>query len=296
MKKITPFSSLLFFLTFASTAMGVEEGQKPPLNHYIIGDSISRGFMALFPSENPFASWVTGSHSSIDSIEKQLNSIYGSNRVTTNDSDLGARLVSTLKYRLSSNAEALSQADYITIQLGANDICSIGEFAGIEELPTADEIYEATYEGLHNLLGEVEDGTTIELVAIPDVGRIYDIGQNKKALGFISCPLVWNIVNTVIPDLLCPSVTGSNVSEEDRNAVRQLNVAYNNAIAQAVEDIQVEIEDPSMSLPNAFPVFNDASFFEFDANHVSTWDCFHPSFQGQRELAKRLWKSGPFFE
>lgn len=294
MKNLLNLFSWIFSISISTSVMSLEEGQNPPLNHYILGDSISKAFLAVFPADNPSVSWVSGSNSSINSIKRRLDSIYGTERTTTNDSNQGARLISTLKYPLSANREALSAADYITIQVGANDICSVGEYAGLEELPTAEEIYDATYVGLHKILSVVQDGTTIEIVAIPDVTRIYEIGQTKRALGFISCPIVWNIVNTVVPDLLCPSVTRSDVTDDDRSAVKQLNMDYNSAIKQAVLDVKAEIQNPEMALPEAFPVFNDASFFEFDASDVSTWDCFHPSFQGQKELAKRLWENGPF--
>ena len=295
MRKTAQLISIIgFAFIFTANVQGLEPGQKEPLSHYIFGDSISLGFMALFIGANPLQSWVSGNGVGVNSIKQRLDNRYGNNRVTHNASFTGNSLAAGFSYDIRSDRALVSSADYITIQLGANDICALGDWNGIENLPSADSIYDSTYDGIHTLLDLVEPGTTIEFIAIPDVSRIYEVGQNKRALGIVRCPIVWNVVNAVVPDLLCPSVTDQSLTDEQRAQVKQLNIEYNTAISDAINLAQQEIAADE-SLPNVFISLNDASFFDFDKKHTSTWDCFHPSVAGQRELAKRVSENGPFY-
>jgi hypothetical protein len=138
---------------------------------------------------------------------------------------------------------------------------------------------------MNTLLANMANGTTVQVVAIPDVKRLYDIGKDKDALGIADCETLWALTVLGFP---CGSMLSPFNSEADRLYVRSRNIGYNNIMASVTAQKQAQN-------PGKFISFTNVSFtFAFAENEISNIDCFHPSWRGERSLSDGTWDSGPF--
>src|SRR6185369_9834607 len=80
-----------------------------------------------------------------------------------------------------------ASVSYVTVLLGGNDVCR----DSVLDLPTDEEFAVDFANGLNELLDRLSPGATVQVMAIPDVKRLYEIGLDKKALGIVDCALVW---------------------------------------------------------------------------------------------------------
>jgi lysophospholipase L1-like esterase len=169
--------------------------------------------------------------------------------------------------------------NYATVMLGGNDVCR----DTIADLPT-DAEFEANFRaGMATLLAQTAASSTIQVVNIPNVKRLYDIGKDKTALGIANCQVLW--AGTVL-GFPCGSMLSPFNSEADRLYVQSRNVGYNNIIRQVTAEL--DAANPE------FISHADAYAFNFLESDISNIDCFHPSWRGQRTLSREIWNQGPF--
>jgi hypothetical protein len=103
--------------------------------------------------------------------------------------------------------------------------------------------------------------------SIPDLYQLWSIDHTNWA-----AQLVWDLAD------VCQSLLSRSRSEEQRQLVRERNIAFNTVLQQECDAYErCRFDD------NA--VFN----FQFKRNHVSTLDYFHPSLSGAAELANVTW-------
>ena len=77
-------------------------------------------------------------------------------------------------------------------------------------------------------------------------------------------------------------------TELDREYVRSRNIRYNQILGYLTA-IGVN------KFPNLHISWTDTTFtYPFTADDVSNIDCYHPSSQGQRTIARETWDDGPF--
>ena len=120
------------------------------------------------------------------------------------------------------------------------------------------------------------------MVAIFDVTRLHDIGQDKTALGIVDCQEVWALTGE------CPAVLSPGVSDADRAFIRSRNLRYN-------EILKTVATEKATQHPGKFISFTDKSFtYPFTESEVSNIDCFHPSWRAQKILSRETWNDGFF--
>jgi lysophospholipase L1-like esterase len=261
-------------------------GQAQPKRLYSNGDSITRAFDADFPADNLNVSWVNGYFGFWEQLFGLPNVKAHNQRITANWGSSGranyiaavngARIDDLATQAASAAGKSIT---YATVMLGGNDVCrdSIGD------LPT-DAAIEADFRaGMATLLARLPSSATIQVVGIPNIKRLYDIGKNKTALGIADCEVLWAATVLGFP---CGSMLSPFNSEADRQYVDARTRGYN-AILQQVS-AELDAANPE------FIFFGDAYAFQFVENEISNIDCFHPSWRGERTLSRQIWNNGPF--
>jgi lysophospholipase L1-like esterase len=272
----------------AGPAAALEPGQSKPKRLYSNGDSITRAFDADFPADNVNLSWVNGYFGfwqwlfglpNVRSHNQRISANWGSrNRKNWIAAENGARVDDLAS---QSSGAAGRNVTYATVMLGGNDVCR----DSIADLPT-DAEFEAEFRaGMETLLGNLPDGATVQVAAIPDVKRLYDVGQDKTALGIVDCELLWALTILGFP---CGSMLSPFNSEADRLYVQSRNVGYNQILADVTADL-------ALQHPAKFLDYSAATFTEpFTAGDISDIDCFHPSWEGEEKISRAVWFDGPF--
>jgi lysophospholipase L1-like esterase len=278
---------LLAVLT-VGPALALEPGQSAPKRIYANGDSITRAVNANLPSDNLNLSWVSGYFGfwqqlfglpNIQSHNQRISANFGEQgRKNWTVAASGARVEDFVS---QASGAAGKGATYATVMLGANDVCR----ESIVDLPTDAEFANNFRAGMISLLSNLPDGATVQVVAIPDLKRLYDIGQDKTALGIVNCQVLWAFT---APGFPCSSMLSPSNTEADRQYVRSRNLRYNE-ILQEVTAAQ------ALQYPTKFISFTDVPFtYQFSQREISNIDCYHPSWEGQKILARETWNNGFF--
>jgi len=269
-------------------AFALEPGQSPPKRLYSNGDSITRAFDANLPLENFNLSWMNGYYGfwewlfglpNIKSHNQRISANFGrrgrKNWIAAQNGDRVKDLAS------QASGTAGRYVTYATVMLGGNDVCR----DSFLDLPTNAEFETQFTTGMDTLLGNLPNGATVQVAAIPDVKRLYDIGKDKTALGIVDCEILWAFTVVGFP---CGSMLSPFNSEEVRLYVRDRNIGYN----QILETVT---EEKATQYPGKFISFTNASFeYLFTQSDISNIDCYHPSWQGQKALSKKIWDDGFF--
>ncbi|MBM4270431.1 MAG: SGNH/GDSL hydrolase family protein [Deltaproteobacteria bacterium] len=280
-------AALACSLLVASGASALEPKQLPPKHIYSIGDSITRAFDAYLPADNLNLSWVNGRRSAladlfglpdVDSHQQRIRANFGAAGIRNRTA---AKNGASVEQFVEQARGVRGDDTYVTVLLGGNDVCR----DSVLDLPTDQEFAVDFANGLVETLERLPAGATVQVMAIPDVKRLYEIGLDKKALGVVDCSLVWLTTELGFP---CGSMLSPRNTAADRAYVRQRNVGYN-AIMQFLTALG------ALAYPDLFVSFSDLTFtYPFTQKHVSDIDCYHPSARGQRLLAEGTWEEGFF--
>jgi GDSL-like lipase/acylhydrolase family protein len=229
------------------------------------GDSITRAFNdCWFPYVDcPSASWSTGTSSysqyrRIQAVNLGITGRSYNHAVTGADmADLYGQVQGVIG----------RHAEYVTILMGANDVCASSE-AGMTDVAVFRDQFNAAMASLTASL----PGSRVFVSSIPDIYQLfslyrYDLGANT----------VWAVAGICQSMLAYPfSNLPGDVARRAR--VRQRNIDYNTELEQVCSTyVQCRFDG------NA--VFNTA----FVRSDVSTRDYFHPSVNGQAKLAAVTW-------
>lgn len=279
---------LVLSLLVVSPAEALEPGQSAPTKQVSLGDSITRAFDATLPADNLSQSWANGTHGFFEKLFRLPDVKSHNQRISANFGASGRRNVVLARngakvkaLREQASAMAGKGYTYATVLIGGNDVCR----DTIAELPSDYEFTIDAAIGLVELFRNLPDGATVQVAAIPDIKRLYDVGIDKTALGVIDCEQLWSLTAQGFP---CGSMLSPDNSELDREYVRARNVRYNQ-ILHFLTLLGVR------KFPNLNISWTDKTFtYAFTADDVSNIDCYHPSSQGQRALARETWNDGPF--
>jgi lysophospholipase L1-like esterase len=276
----------LWLLEVGSAEGGLLPGQATPKRLYSNGDSITRAFDADFPADNLNVSWVNGYFGFWEQLFGLPNVKAHNQRITANFGSSGrANFIAAVNGArvddLASQAAGAAgkNISYATVALGGNDVCR----DTIADLPSDAEFEANVRAGLATLLANLPSNATVQVVSIPNIKRLYDIGQDKEALGIVDCEVLW--AGTVL-GFPCGSMLSPFNSEADRLYVQSRNVGYNTILRNVTQEL--DAANPE------FLFFADAFSFNFVQNEISNLDCFHPSWRGQRTLSREIWNNGPF--
>ncbi len=239
----------------------------PPLPNSMAatGDSMTQAFdidWCCALQDNPQYSWSTGDDGAVVShylrIAAANAGIIGQ---AFNFAVTGARMAG-LDAQVKN--AAAQKVEYLTILMGANDLCT-STIAGMT--PTA--VFTAQFRQALKDFTTLDPTARIFVSSIPDIYQLWKVLHEDPFVQFF-----WDLFG------ICQSMLSSNNSEADRQKVVAQESADNAALAAVCAEF-------ASCLWDAYNTFN----FKFAATDVSTVDYFHPSFDGQNNLAAVTWAS-----
>jgi lysophospholipase L1-like esterase len=241
----------------------------PPNSMASTGDSITRAFnTGGFPYiDAPANSWSTGSSTTVNSHYLRLLALNPAIAGRAyNYAVSGADMAD-----LNGQAQRVLQGvEYVTVLMGANDVCASSE-AAMTPIAT----FRAQFETAMTTLTTRLPGARIYVVSIPDVYRLWEVYRTS-----VTAWLVWSSAR-ICQSLLANPWSYSSADVARRARVRQRNVDYNTQLAEVCAAFSTCRFDGNA-------VFNTA----FARSDVTTRDYFHPSLAGQAKLAAASWAAG----
>lgn len=233
------------------------------------GDSITVAYNSASYGSFPQYSWSTGTAETLNSLLQRLQVASGTTITGINVAQVGANS-SGLAGQVS--AAITSQADYLTVEIGANDACTATVAA---MTPVAD--YQARIKASLTQFHNAKADNRIFVASIPSLYRMWSLSKSKFA-----ARLIWSSASVCQSMLANP--TSTNATDENRRLAVQARVDAYNAVLQ---------QECSL-LPRC--TFDDYAVanYAFTSTHISTADYFHPSVEGQRVLATITWASNRY--
>lgn len=266
MRKVAKCLLILLFLVFALAGAQPAAAASYPKSMAALGDSISRAADACcWYGDHPAQSWSTGAgaYDGIQSHYEQLLSlkpaIKGNN---FNDAKSGAKARD-----LPSQVEtAASQgAEYVTILVGANDLCSS---SASTMTPVAD--FTAYIDQSLARLDQMSPRPRVFVSSIPDVYQLWNVLHTNSVAQW-----VWSSAN------ICQSMLSISSTEEQRQLVVQREEAFNVALEETCAKYAQICRWDKRAVYD----------YSFSASDVSLLDYFHPSLKGQATLAGITWRA-----
>ena len=261
------FRLLLVCLVVAVLAAPSSALGSPPLPTSIaaIGDSISRATdVCCWYGDHPAQSWSTGGgffdgiSSHYERIRAANPSIYGRNH---NDSKAGAKMRDA---EIQATTAVSQGASYVTILMGANDLCTSSTAA-----MTSVADFQAQFSAaMSRLANGLPADSHVFVSSIPNIYQLWQLLHNNTTAQF-----VWGIAG------ICQSMLSPRNTESDRQEVVTRERAFNQVLRDVCSRYVFCLYD------------NDATFgYQFTAGDVSKLDYFHPSLAGQAKLATLTWQ------
>jgi lysophospholipase L1-like esterase len=231
-----------------------------------LGDSITRATdVCCWYGDHPAQSWSTGDgrFDGIDSHYERLlqlqPAIAGRNY---NDSRSGAKAAD-----LPSQATAAvsQRAEYVTILIGANDLCtsSPGTMTPVETFRSQVNQALATLDQMKPRPPQ------IFVSSIPNIKQLWEVLHTNT-----TAQLVWSAAK------ICQSMLAPTNTPEMRQQVVDRELAFNAVLAETCAQYKSCRSD-------GWAVYN----YQFSPGDVSRLDYFHPSLQGQAKLADITWRA-----
>lgn len=228
------------------------------------GDSITRaynvGWCCAF-QDNPVYSWSTGT--AVNSHYRRLLALAPQLKGRAyNDARSGA-MMNDLARQLGLAAS--QRADYVTVLMGANDICT----SSISTM-TSTATFEAQFRNALGSFVAARPKARVFVSSIPDIFRLWEIlHTNPLAVG------VWQAFG------ICQSMLNVTNTSEQRQVVANQQRADNDALARVCAEF-------SQCRWDGYAVYNTS----FATSNISTVDYFHPSISGEEVLASVTWTAG----
>jgi lysophospholipase L1-like esterase len=262
---------LLLVITLGLALLAPSAGQAsaaPPLPSRMaaIGDSMTQAAdVCCWYGDHPANSWSTGSagwDGVLSHYERILASNPGIGGNNFNDSVSGARMDDGPGQALRAVGQ---RARYVTILLGANDVCT----SSLESMTPVDAFRTQYQETLRILFEGLPRRAVVFVASIPDIHQLWQLYH-----GDFAAELVWDVAN------ICQSLLSPARTDADRQLVRDRNIAFNQVLAE-------ECATYTRCRFDGNAVFN----YPFTRADVSKLDYFHPSLTGQAHLASVTWQA-----
>lgn len=238
-----------------------------PSSMAALGDSITRAFdVCCSYADHPANSWSTGDDASdgVTSHYEHLRSLNPS------ISGHAANLAKTGDKMAAGPTQALGlsgDVQYVTILLGANDICTSSRST---MTPTA------TFAGqFQSTLNQVRAKAPNALVFVSSIPNIYQLWSTLH--GNFLAQTVWAAAK------ICQSMLALSNTSAQRSAVAAHETELNNALRDTC----------TSAAYSAFCRWDNLATYDvkFSSSQVSTLDYFHPNKSGQALLASTAWKA-----
>jgi lysophospholipase L1-like esterase len=234
-----------------------------PASMAAIGDSITRAYdVCCAYGDHPGQSWSTGS-TSYDGISSHYERIRQLNPAITgrgyNDAVSGAKMAQAP----TQAAQAVSQgARYVTILLGANDLCS----SSPSTMTSPEDFRSQFRQAMATLMAQDRD-PYVFVSSIPNLHQLWEVLHTNSLAR-------WAWANFHI----CQSMLGATRTAAERQQVVDREVAFNQILAEVCGQY-------ARCRWDGGAVYD----YRFSASQVSALDFFHPSLSGQAALARVTW-------
>lgn len=263
MRTLLAIHVLVAFLLIAPSA-----SPAPALPNSIagIGDSITRATdVCCWYGDHPPQSWSTGG-GALDGIQSHYERIRALNSAISgrnyNDARAGARMRDAV---VQAQTAVAQQARYVTILMGANDVCTSSP-----STMTSVSDFRAQFAAAMSILASgLPAGSHVFVSSIPNVYRLWQVLRSNAA-----AQLIWGIAQ------ICQAMLSPFNTEQDRQAVLAREQAFNRILAEVCAQYAAICRFDDLA------VFN----YPFSASHVSKLDYFHPNLTGQSILASITWQ------
>jgi lysophospholipase L1-like esterase len=235
------------------------------------GDSITRAYnTGWFPYiDYPAASWSTGSDTRVQSHRSRLQALSSGTVLAYNDASSGAKMANLAA---QMQAAVSQKAQYVTVLMGANDVCTSSE-ATMTTVAT----FTAQFSAAMDTITTGSPNAVVYVVSIPNVYHLWAIYKDSWL-----ARSVWTSAGICQSMLANPGSTAQ--ADVDRRArVSQRNQDFNaalEAICAAYRQCHFD----------RYAVYKTS----FTRSDVTTRDYFHPSVAGQAKLAQVTWLAGPY--
>jgi lysophospholipase L1-like esterase len=266
MRRTTALISGLVMMVLLAWPGSAQAAPALPSSMASMGDSITRAFdVCCWYGDHPGSSWSTGG-TSYDGVSSEyerirsLNSSIGGHNY--NDAVTGARMSAGPTQARNAVSQ---QVQYVTIELGANDLCT----SSPSTMTSVSTFRDETRQTLSTLFAGLPAGAHVTVSSIPDVYQLWQIYHTSA-----TAQLAWSAAG------ICQSLLSPFRTETDRQLVRQRNISFNTVLAE-------ECAAYTRCKFDGNAVFN----YAFTRDNVSTLDYFHPSLSGQAALARVSWYS-----
>ncbi|MFI2504882.1 SGNH/GDSL hydrolase family protein [Streptomyces sp. NPDC018972] len=231
-----------------------------------VGDSITRGFDACgVLADCPEVSWATGDSEEVDSLAVRLLGRAGAAGRSWNYSVTGARMADLP----GQMARAVRRSpELVAVMAGANDACRETTSA---MTPVAD--FRADFREAMRTLREALPKAQVYVASVPNLKRLWSQGRTNP-LG----KQVWKLG-------ICPSMLG------DADALDAAATLRRETVQNRVEDYNEALEE--VCAEDRRCRFDGGAVYEyrFGTDQLSHWDWFHPSVDGQAELAEIAYRT-----
>ncbi|MET7908333.1 SGNH/GDSL hydrolase family protein [Streptomyces avermitilis] len=233
---------------------------RSPTSLAAVGDSITRGFDACAVlSDCPEVSWATGSDADVDSLAVRLLGPVGAAERSWNYAATGARMADLPEQMERAVAR---KPELVTVMVGANDACRASASA-----MTSVADFRADLEDAMATVRQALPKTQVYMSSVPNLKRLWSQGRTS-ALG----KQVWKL--GICPSMLSDADVVDATATKRRDKVQARVEAYNAVLKDVcAKDRRCRFDGGA--------VFD----YRFGTAQLSHWDWFHPSKNGQAQLA-----------
>jgi lysophospholipase L1-like esterase len=229
-----------------------------------LGDSITRAYdVCCSYHDHPGQSWSTGG-SWYDGISSHYERIRRRNSAITghayNHAVTGAKMSAADG---QASAAAARHVAYVTILLGANDLCTSSP-----STMTSTDTFKTQFSQAMATLKQQLPNARIFVSSIPDIYQLWKVLHSNRV-----ARTVWATAH------ICPSMLGATRTEAQRQQVVAREVAFNQILADRCHQYGANCRWDGGATYN----------YKFSASQASVLDFFHPDLEGQAALASVTW-------
>jgi len=239
-----------------------------PRSMVALGDSITAGAATCFgtaPCERN--SWATGNGHWVTSHYERLRELNPA--IDGNAHNLASLGADSSDLPDQAEAAVRFEPEYVTILIGANDACR----DSVDEMTDPGTFRQNIDEAL-DILNEGAPNARILVVSIPDLYRLWEVGHTLA--GAVA---VWSLG-------VCPSLL------ENPESTAAADEARRQQVAERVDAYNAALEASCASHANCRYDGGAVHRFQFEIEHLSGVDYFHPSTAGQDRLSAITWEAG----
>jgi len=265
MRRLPRLVLLPAILVLATLIPQPAQAATPPLPDSMaaIGDSITRAYdVCCYYGDHPGQSWSTG-YTSYDGITSHYERIRQLNPAIAGRGDNDAVTGAKMSAAPTQAAQAVAQgAAYVTIEFGANDLCTSSP-----STMTSTDSFRASIESALSTLHDGLPRAHILVNSIPDIYQLWQVLHTD-----------WVARSVWATARICQSMLAATNTETQRQQVVTRESAFNQILADACGRYANCRWDGGA-------LYN----YKFSAGQVSKLDYFHPSLSGQAALARVTW-------